>query len=77
VGFHHELNKTSEGGFYVIIPATLRWLELEALQEVENRGITHIIFETYSKCVVDAIYNLSIGSLEFSSIICNIKYVLL
>jgi hypothetical protein len=44
---------------------------------VENRGITHVIFETDLKSVVDAIHNLCHGSSEFSSIICNIKNVLL
>jgi hypothetical protein len=49
---------------------------LEALRQVENRCITHVIFETNLKSVVDAIHNLSSGFSEFSSIICNITNVL-
>jgi ribonuclease HI len=49
---------------------------LEALSRVEERGITHVIFETDSKSVVDAIQKLSSGFSEFSAIICNIQNVL-
>jgi ribonuclease HI len=49
---------------------------LEALSRVEERGITHVIFETDSKNVVDAIHKLSSGFSEFSAIICNIQNVL-
>jgi ribonuclease HI len=48
----------------------------EALRQVENIGITHVIFETDSKSVEDAIHNSSSGLSEYSSIICNIKNVL-
>ncbi|GAU27275.1 hypothetical protein TSUD_125560 [Trifolium subterraneum] len=50
---------------------------LDAMKAVENQGVTHVIFETDSKSVVDAIYNFHGGSSEFSSIICNIKNALL
>ncbi|CAJ2634618.1 unnamed protein product [Trifolium pratense] len=50
---------------------------LEALKVLEQRGISHVIFETDSKSVVDAIHNLRSGSSEFSSIICLIKNTLL
>ncbi|MCI23364.1 cytochrome P450, partial [Trifolium medium] len=40
---------------------------LEAMREVEHRGITHVVFETDSKSVVDAIHNLRAGSSEFST----------
>jgi hypothetical protein len=46
------------------------------MREVEDRGITHVIFETDSKSV-NAIHNLRVDLSEFSSIICNIKNILL
>jgi hypothetical protein len=44
---------------------------------MENERATQVIFETNSKCVVDAIYNLHSGTSEFSAIICNVKRILL
>jgi ribonuclease HI len=49
--------------------------EVNNLRQVENQGITHVIFETDSKSAVDAIHNSSSGLSEYSSIICNIKNV--
>jgi ribonuclease HI len=43
---------------------------------MENDRTTNIIFETDSKCVVDAISNLRSGTSEFSAIICNVKNIL-
>ncbi|KAK2380354.1 hypothetical protein QL285_068056 [Trifolium repens] len=48
---------------------------LEAMKEMEHRGFTHIIFETDSKNVVDAIHKRRGGNSECSSLICNIKNV--
>ncbi|CAJ2653028.1 unnamed protein product [Trifolium pratense] len=50
---------------------------LEAMKAVKDRGITHAIFETDSKNVVDAIHNLRGGTSEFSSLICDIKNVMM
>jgi hypothetical protein len=47
------------------------------LKEMEHRGITQVIFETDSKCVVDAVHTLCGGLSEFSSLIYNIKNVLM
>jgi ribonuclease HI len=49
---------------------------LEAMLAMENDRTTNIIFETDSKCVVDAISNLRSGTSEFSAIICNVKNIL-
>jgi ribonuclease HI len=49
---------------------------LEAMSTMEQNGFSHVIFETDSKNVVDAIHNLRLGISEFSSIICNIRNVL-
>jgi ribonuclease HI len=57
-----------EGGSFAI---------LQAMKEMEYRGITQVIFETDSKCVVDAIHTLRGGLSEFSSLIYNIKNVLM
>jgi ribonuclease HI len=46
---------------------------LEAMKVMENGRATQVIFETDSKCVVDAIYNF--GTSEFSAIICNVKRI--
>jgi ribonuclease HI len=48
---------------------------LEVMNEMEHRGITHVIFETDSQSVY-AIHNLRDGNTKFNSIICNIKNVL-
>ncbi|GAU43259.1 hypothetical protein TSUD_134030 [Trifolium subterraneum] len=50
---------------------------LEAMKDMEKRGITHVIFETDSKIVEDAIHKRSGGNSEFSSLISNIKNKLL
>jgi ribonuclease HI len=42
---------------------------LEALKNMENRGISHVIFETDSKSVVNAIHHFRGGSSEFSYLI--------
>jgi ribonuclease HI len=49
----------------------------KAMEEMQHRGITHVIFQTDSKSVVDAIHKLSVGNSEFSSLICNINNILL
>jgi hypothetical protein len=49
---------------------------LEAMRIMEQNGITHVIFESDSKNVVEAIHSLRTGISEFSSIICNILNVL-
>jgi hypothetical protein len=49
---------------------------LEAMRVMEQNGITHVIFESDSKNVVEAIHSLRTGISEFSSIICNIRNVL-
>ncbi|MCH81027.1 cytochrome P450, partial [Trifolium medium] len=50
---------------------------LEALKVMTQRGISHVIFETDSKTVVDAIHHLRGGSSEFSFIIRRINNILL
>ncbi|MCI72917.1 hypothetical protein A2U01_0094181, partial [Trifolium medium] len=42
---------------------------LEALRTLEQRGLSHVVIETDSKSVVDAISNLRGGNSEFSSIV--------
>jgi ribonuclease HI len=39
---------------------------LKAMQDMEHQGITHVVFETDSKSMVNAIYNLHGGASEFS-----------
>jgi ribonuclease HI len=48
----------------------------EAIKALEHRRFTHVIFESDSKNVVDAIHNLRFGNSEFSSVICNIRNAL-
>jgi ribonuclease HI len=62
-------------GKYSIIEGEAKAL-LEAMKAMEQNGTTHVIFETDSKNVVDAIHNLRTGISEFSSIICNIRNIL-
>jgi ribonuclease HI len=50
---------------------------LEALKVMQQKGYSRVIFETDCKGVVDAIHNIHGGVSEFSSIICNIKNILL
>jgi hypothetical protein len=50
---------------------------LEALQEMVRRGVSHIILETDSKSLVNAIQHLRVGSSEFSSIVTFINRVFL
>jgi ribonuclease HI len=45
----------------------------EALQDMEQRGYTHVMFETDSKSVVDAIHHLRGGVSEFSMLVSNIN----
>jgi ribonuclease HI len=47
------------------------------MKEMENRGFTQVIFETDSKSVVDAIHSLRGGCSKFSSLINNIRNVLM
>jgi ribonuclease HI len=49
---------------------------LEALKYMHQRGITHVIFETDSKSVVDAIHQFRGGVSEFSFIVSNIINIL-
>ncbi|KAK2379858.1 Ribonuclease H superfamily protein [Trifolium repens] len=50
---------------------------LHAMRELEQRGLSQVIFETDSKSVVDAIQHFRGGNSEFSSIISQINNVLL
>ncbi|MCH82815.1 RNA-directed DNA polymerase (Reverse transcriptase), partial [Trifolium medium] len=50
---------------------------LEAMKQMELRGMNNVIFETDSKSVVDAIHNLRAGTSEFSSIICKIQHIMM
>jgi ribonuclease HI len=50
---------------------------LEALQQLVQRGISHVIVETDSKNLVDAIHHLQDGVSEFSLIVRNINNMLL
>jgi ribonuclease HI len=50
---------------------------LEALQHLEQRGISHVVIETDSRNLVDAIHHLHDGVSEFSLIVRIIKDVLL
>jgi ribonuclease HI len=49
----------------------------EAICEVRQRGFSHIIFESDSKIVVDAITTTHVGTSEFSAVISHIKSLLL
>jgi ribonuclease HI len=49
---------------------------LEALKAMEQRRISHVIFETDCKSVVDAIQHFRGGVSDFSLLISNIKYLL-
>jgi ribonuclease HI len=49
---------------------------LHVVKELELRGLSQVIIETDSKCVVDAIHHFRGGNSEFSSIICHINNVL-
>jgi ribonuclease HI len=46
---------------------------LEALKVLSQRGYSHVIFETDSKSVVDAIHHIRGGVSEFSSLVSNIN----
>jgi ribonuclease HI len=50
---------------------------LHAMRELEQRGLSQVIFETDSKSVVDAIQHFHGGNSEFSSINSQINNVLL
>jgi ribonuclease HI len=45
---------------------------IEALKVMEQRGYSHVVFETDSKSVVDAIHHFRAGSSEFSFHVNNI-----
>jgi ribonuclease HI len=45
---------------------------LEALEVMRQRGFSHVVFETDSKCVVDAIHHFRSGQSEFSILVSNI-----
>jgi ribonuclease HI len=62
-------------GKYSIIEGEAQAL-LEAMRTMEQNGFSHVIFETDSKNVVDAIHNIRLGISEFSSIISHIRNVL-
>jgi ribonuclease HI len=49
---------------------------LEALRALEQRGITHVVIETDSKSIVDALHHLNGGYSEFSFIISQINNIL-
>jgi ribonuclease HI len=49
---------------------------LEALKVMVQRGYSHVIFETDSKSVVDAIHHFRSGHSEFSFIVSNINNIL-
>jgi hypothetical protein len=46
------------------------------MKEMELRDITHVIFETNLKSVVDDIYNVRGGNSKFSFLTCTIKNVI-
>jgi hypothetical protein len=46
------------------------------MKEMEFRGIIHVIFETDSNTVVDAIHNVRGSNLEFSFLFCTIKNIM-
>jgi exosome complex RNA-binding protein Rrp42 (RNase PH superfamily) len=50
---------------------------IEALRALEQRGITHVVIETDSKSIVDALCHLHGGYSEFSFIISQINNILL
>jgi ribonuclease HI len=50
---------------------------LDALQQMEQRGVNHVIVETDSKSLVEAIQHVRDGVSEFSRIVQNINNVLL
>jgi ribonuclease HI len=50
---------------------------LEAVNFMEQRGMSHVIFEMDSKSVVDAIRHSRSGNSEFSLLIYHIKNLLL
>jgi hypothetical protein len=76
-GFHKELNKTSTGldGSCSIVEGEALAL-IEALHAMEQRGIAHVIIETDSKSVVDAIRHIRGGSSEFSFLISQINNIM-
>jgi ribonuclease HI len=49
---------------------------IEALKVMEQRGYSHVVFETDSKCVVDAINHFRGGISEFSLLVSNINNTL-
>jgi ribonuclease HI len=49
----------------------------EAMEEMIHRGLSHVIFESDSKVVVDAIASRQVGVSEFSIVISHIQSLLL
>jgi ribonuclease HI len=49
---------------------------IEALKGMRRRGYSHVVFETDSKCVVDAINHFRGGISEFSLLVSNINNTL-
>ncbi|GAU16129.1 hypothetical protein TSUD_339990 [Trifolium subterraneum] len=49
----------------------------EALEEMMQKGLSYVIFESDSKVVVDAIHSRQVGLSEFSILISHIKSLLL
>ncbi|PNX60784.1 cytochrome p450 [Trifolium pratense] len=48
----------------------------EAMKQVEQRGLSNVIFETDAKCVADAIHGVYTGVSEFNIIINKIRCML-
>ncbi|MCI19614.1 trypsin/chymotrypsin inhibitor, partial [Trifolium medium] len=66
-GFHHESEKTTAGEALALF---------EAMKEVEQRGLSNVIFETDSTSVREAIHGVHTGVSEFSIIINKIRCML-
>jgi ribonuclease HI len=49
---------------------------MEALKVIEQQGYSHVVFETDSKNVVDAIHHFRSGSSEFSLLVSNVCHIL-
>ncbi|MCH94197.1 ribonuclease H protein, partial [Trifolium medium] len=63
-------------GIYSILEGETLAL-LHAMKEIVQRGFSHVIFETDSMGMVNAIQHLRGGYSEFSSLICHVKNTLL
>jgi ribonuclease HI len=49
----------------------------EAISEVIERGLSHVIFESDSKILVDAISSICVDSFELTILVSHIKSLLL